>query len=71
MINKTNIMIGSGVNSAIITANKGTTMMIGNGEHACFIEAGITPEESRNKINKEIDKMVEDYKKEKVLTLKK
>lgn len=71
MINKTNVMIGSGESSAIITVNKGTKVMIGNGEHASFIEVGITPEESRNKINQQIDKMLEEYKKEKVLTLKK
>lgn len=71
MINKTNVMIGSGDNSAIINVNKGTVVMIGNGEHASFIEVGITPEESRNKINKKIDEMLEECKKEKVLTLKK
>ena len=70
MIDKTNVMIGSGENSAIITASKGSVVMIGNGEHASFIEVGITPEESRNKINQEIDKMLEKYKKEKVLTKK-
>lgn len=53
--NTTTMMIGSGEYSTPIKVKKGEKCLIGAGEHSCFIEAGLTPEEEKRRLNAEID----------------
>lgn len=48
------------------------TMMIGSGKHSCFIEAGLTPEEEKRRLNDKIDSILNSKKskvKEKVKSI--
>lgn len=69
MKEKVDIMIGTGSNSRIIDNNKGEIAMVGSGETAIFVEAGISPKEEMEEVNKYFDNMIEENKKEKTKVL--
>ena len=53
------IMIGSGEHSTFTEVKKGEIVMIGSGEDSCFARAGISPEEERQELDDEIDKILD------------
>lgn len=50
-------MIDSSEHAFFTTVEKGTKVMIGEGEHSCFIDAGLTPEESRLRLDNKLDEI--------------
>lgn len=52
------IMKGSGAHTYFIAEEKGTIVSIGSGEHLCFVEAGITLEESRKNLEDKMDDVI-------------
>lgn len=52
------VMIGSGEHSTFIRVKNGEKVMIGSGEHSCFVEAGLTPEEERIKLDDKLDDVI-------------
>ena len=51
-------MIGNGEHSTVIKVKNGERVMIGSGEHSCFVETGLTPEESRIRLDDEYDDII-------------
>ena len=51
------VMIGSGEHAIFARFKKGERVLIGEGEHSCFVEVGVTPEESRARLNAELEKI--------------
>lgn len=52
------VMIGNGEHSTFIKVKNGEKIMIGSGEHSCFVEAGLTPEEEKMKLDDKIDDII-------------
>lgn len=52
------VMIGNGEHSTFIRVKNGEKVMIGSGEHSCFVEAGLTPEEERIKLDDKLDDVI-------------
>ena len=50
-------MIGSGDNAIFAKVKKGKKVMVGSGEHSCFVRAGVSPEEEKQEIDNKIDDM--------------
>lgn len=51
----TRVMVGYGEHATFVRAKKGEKVMIGYGN---FIEAGLTPEESRQRLNDRVDDVI-------------
>lgn len=52
------VMIGNGEHSTLLKVRKGERVMIGSGEHSCFVEAGLTAEESRIRLDDKLDDVI-------------
>lgn len=51
-------MIGNGEHSIFIKVKKGERVMIGFGEYSCFVEAGLTLEKSRIRLDDKLDDVI-------------
>ena len=51
-------MLGSGEHSTFIKVKNGEKIMIGSGEHSCFVEAGLTLEEERIRLDDKLDDVI-------------
>lgn len=66
------MMIGSGEHAIFTRVKRGKRILVGSGEHSYFIEAGLTPEEEKRRLNDEIDSILNSKKskvKEKVKSI--
>lgn len=52
------VMIGNSGHSTFIKVKNGEKIMIGSGEHSCFVEAGLTPEEEKMRLDDKIDDVI-------------
>lgn len=52
------VMLGSGEHSTFIKVKNGEKIMIGSGEHSCFVEAGLTLEEERIRLDDKLDDVI-------------
>lgn len=53
--NKVLVMIGSGEHAIFRRVKKGEKVWITSGNQSCFVRAGITPEESRRRLDDRLD----------------
>lgn len=52
------VMIGNGESALFVRVKKHDKVLIGSGENSCFIEAGLTVEEERKRVDDAIDSML-------------
>ena len=52
------VMNGLGEHAIFTKVQKGDRIMVGSGEHSCFVRTGITPEESRRELDDKLDDLI-------------